>query len=94
MPLSDGPVITSQDPVKALEDSKTIMLYLRDTLDADDNSAILHKVLKWLQDANCGGASSSNLTEANLEARDFRVQFAHEVLQSFENRRERSRSPK
>ena len=36
------------------------------------------------------------LTEANLEARDFRLKFAHETLQSFKERmeRDRSRSPR
>ena len=41
-------------------------------------------------------AASSNslaaLTEANLEARDFRLDFAQETLQSF--KRDRSRSPR
>ena len=36
-------------------------------------------------------SSSTELTEANLEARDFRLEFAQETLQSF--KRDRSRSP-
>ena len=39
-------------------------------------------------------ASSSGLTEANVEAHDFRIKFAHERLQSFKDRRDRSRSPR
>ena len=35
----------------------------------------------------------AELTEANLEARDFRLEFAHETLQSFKDGRDRSRSP-
>ena len=36
----------------------------------------------------------AELTEANLEARDFRLDFAHETLQSFKEKRNRSRSPR
>ena len=36
--------------------------------------------------------SSAALTEANVEARDFRLDFAQETLQSF--KRDRSRSPR
>ena len=36
----------------------------------------------------------AELTEANLEARDFRLDFAHETLQSFKDKRDRSRSPR
>ena len=38
--------------------------------------------------------SSSALTEANVEAMDFRLDFAQETLQSFKDRRARSRSPR
>jgi hypothetical protein len=38
-------------------------------------------------------SSSAALTEANLEARDFRLEFAQETLQSFKDGRDRSRSP-
>ena len=37
-------------------------------------------------------SGSAELTEANLEARDFRLDFAQETLQSF--KRDRSRSPR
>ena len=37
-------------------------------------------------------SDSAELTEANLEARDFRLDFAQETLQSF--KRDRSRSPR
>ena len=37
-------------------------------------------------------SSSAALTEANVEARDFRLDFAQETLQSF--KRDRSRSPR
>ena len=42
-------------------------------------------------------SSSGALTEANVEAHDFRIEFAHETLQSFKDRKEqrdRSRSPR
>ena len=39
-------------------------------------------------------SSSAALTEANLEARDFRLEFAKETLQSFKDKRDRSRSPR
>jgi hypothetical protein len=39
-------------------------------------------------------SGSAALTEANLEARDFRLEFAHETLQSFKDKRDRSRSPR
>ena len=39
-------------------------------------------------------SGSALLTEANLEARDFRLEFAHETLQSFKDKRDRSRSPR
>ena len=38
--------------------------------------------------------SSSALTEANVEAMDFRLDFAQETLRSFKDRRARSRSPR
>ena len=39
-------------------------------------------------------SGSASLTEANLEARDFRLEFAKETLQSFKDKRDRSRSPR
>ena len=89
MPIADDPDATSS----TLEDAKSLMEGLGGTLCENFCADVLTKVREWLQGANSGGASSSNLTEANLEARDFRVQFAHEVLQSFKGRRDRSRSP-
>ena len=38
-------------------------------------------------------SNSAELTEANLEARDFRLEFAKETLESFKEKRDRSRSP-
>ena len=81
----------AKDIAKAMEDAKRLMDRLSKTLGEDENADVLREVRDWLQGAS-GGASSSNLTEANLEARDFRLEFAHETLQSF--KRDRSRSPR
>ena len=90
MPVADDPEAAFKDPAKAVEDAKPLMDRLSKTLGEDENADVLREVRDWLQGAS-GGASSSNLTEANLEARDFRLEFAHETLQSF--KRDRSRSP-
>ena len=61
-----------------------------------DFMCAFHGKLHNRQDScNSAVASSSSaaLTEANLEARDFRLEFAKETLQSFKDRRDRSRSP-
>ena len=91
MPVANAPDAAFKDPAKAVEDAKPLMDRLSKTLGEDENADVLREVRDWLQGAS-GGASSSNLTEANLEARDFRLEFAHETLQSF--KRDRSRSPR
>ena len=89
MPLADGPEVMSKDPVLAMEQAKPLMDRLSKTLGEEENADVLQEVCEWLE--HCA-PSSSALTEANLEARDFRLDFAQETLQSF--KRDRSRSPR
>ena len=89
MPLADGPEVMSKDPALAMKDAMTLMNRLSKTLGEEENADVLQEVCEWLE--HCA-PSSSALTEANLEARDFRLDFAQETLQSF--KRGRSRSPR
>ena len=91
MPLAPEAI----NSAKALEDAKQLMDRLNETLE-DEN--LLLEARAWLQGAAAAaaaasasslgtrsgapGCASSNLTEANLEAK-FRLEFAHETLQSF-----------
>ena len=90
MPLADGPEVMSKDPALAMKDAKTLMDRLSKTLGEEENADVLQEVCEWLE--HCNTTSSSALTEANVEARDFRLDFAQETLQSF--KRGRSRSPR
>jgi hypothetical protein len=89
MPLADGPEVMSKDPALAMKEAKTLMDRLSKTLGEEENADVLQEVCEWLE--HCA-PSSSALTEANVEARDFRLDFAQETLQSF--KRGRSRSPR
>jgi len=99
MPLADGPDVMSKDPALAMKDAKTLMDRLSKTLGKEENANVLQEVCEWLEhwkepveSTKMTSSSSAALTEANVEARDFRLDFAHETLQSF--KRDRSRSPR
>ena len=98
MPLADGPDVMSKDPALAMKEAKTLMDRLSKTLGEEENADVLQEVREWLEhsepvdSAKMASSSSAALTEANVEARDFRLDFAHETLQSF--KRDRSRSPR
>ena len=98
MPLADGPDVMSKDPALAMKEAKTLMDRLSKTFGKEENADVLQEVREWLEhsepvdSAKMASSSSAALTEANVEARDFRLDFAHETLQSF--KRDRSRSPR
>ena len=99
MPLADGPDVMSKDPALAMKEAKTLMDRLSKTLGEEENANVLQEVCEWLEhwkepveSTKMTSSSSAALTEANVEARDFRLDFAHETLQSF--KRDRSRSPR
>ena len=98
MPLADGPDVMSKDPVLAMEQAKPLMDRLSKTLGEEENADVLQEVSEWLENWNAPvnstkmASSSAALTEANVEAHDFRLKFAKETLQSF--KRDRSRSPR
>jgi len=98
MPPADGPEMMSKDPVLAMKEAKPLMDRLVKTLGKEENFAVLNEVCEWLEhwnardDSTNMASSSSALTEANVEARDFRLKFAQETVQSV--KRDRSRSPR
>ena len=98
MPPSDGPDVMSKDPALAMKDAKTLMDRLSKTLGKEENADVLQEVCEWLKHSEpvdstkTASSSSAALTEANVEARDFRLDFAQETLQSF--KRDHSRSPR
>jgi len=99
MPLADGPDVMSKDPALAMKEAKTLMDRLSKSLGKEENANVLQEVCEWLEhwkepveSTKMTSSSSAALTEANVEARDFRLDFAHETLQSF--KRDRSRSPR
>ena len=103
MPEADGPDVMSKEPEKAAKEAKGVMSLLAEFLgdgiaEHMGRSDLKTSAAKWLDDLeDQAPASSSGLTEANVEAHDFRLEFAHETLQSFKDRtaqRDRSRSPR
>ncbi len=99
MPLADGPDVMSKDPVLAMEQAKPLMDRLSKTLGEEENANVLDEVCEWLENwtapvdsTKMASSSSAALTEANVEAHDFRLKFAQETVQSF--KRDRSRSPR
>ena len=94
MPESDGPDVMSKNSEKALKEAKGVMSLLAEFLeDADLKASARHWLEDWAKFPDVP-TSSSGLTEANVEAHDFRIKFAQETLQSFKERRDRSRSPR
>ena len=104
MPEADGPDVMSKEPEKAMKEAKGVMSLVAEFLEdgiAEHMGLSDLKGLaeKWLDDLKeqAPASSSSRLTEANVEAHEFRLDFAHETLQSFKDRKEqrdRSRSPR
>jgi hypothetical protein len=101
MPPADGPEMMSKDPVLAMKEAKPLMDRLSKTLGKEENADVLDEVCEWLEHWNArddstkmASSSSAAVTEANVEAHDFRIKFAQETLQSFKDRRDRSRSPR
>ena len=103
MPEADGPDVMSEEPKKAASEAKGVMSLLAEFLgdgiaEHMGRSDLKTSAQKWLDNLEKQApASSSGLTEANVEAHDFRLEFAHETLQSFKDRkgqRDRSRCPR
>ena len=100
MPEADSADVMSNEPQKAIEDAKRVMSCLDEAIE-DEEVELKKSAQKWLKDS-AAEATPAALTEANLDsrelpasaARDFRLQFAHETLQSFKDRKDRSRSPR
>ena len=98
MPEAVGAEIMSTEPEKAIEDAKRVMSCLDEAIE-DEDVELKTSAQKGLADFSRDWAAQAApaqaapmLTEANLEARDFRLKFAHETLQSFKERKERDRS--
>ena len=90
-PKDEGVDVTSAEPEKALQEAQCFMDILWPTLD-DEEFDLANRVCDWKMDYAMQQASTiPQLTEANVEAHDFRLEFAAETLQSF--KRDRSRSP-
>ena len=56
----------------------------------DEDADLANSVCSWIMDIAILWATDSKLTEANVEANDFRLEFAKETLQSFKRGRSRS----
>ena len=113
MPLADGPDVMSKEPEKATKDAQDVTQFFTDVCMCDGVAEqmgcldLKASAKLWLEDlakevapAPEAASSSAALTEANVEAHDFRIEFAHEILQSVKDRKEqteqrgRSRSPR
>ena len=90
-PKDEGEDVMSKEPANVLVDAKVVMESLWTTLD-DEEADLANSVCSWIMDIAILWATDSKLTEANVEANDFRLEFAKETLQSF--KRGRSRSPR
>jgi hypothetical protein len=90
-PKDEGEDVMSKEPENVLIDARVVMENLWVTLD-DEDSDFANGVCDWITDIGILWATASQLTEANVEANDFRLEFAKETLQSF--KRGRSRSPR
>ena len=81
MPEADGAEIMSTEPQKAMEDAKRVMSCLDEAIE-DEAVELKRSAQKWLKDL---------AAEATPAAR---LKFAHETLQNFRDRKDRSRSPR
>ena len=92
-PKDEGTDVVSPEPEKALREASTLMELIWPVLD-DYDADLMSSMCDWLTSLWPQQASApSQLTEANVEANDFCLEFAKETLQSFKNKRDRSRSP-
>ena len=89
-PKDEGEDVMSKEPENVLVDARVVMENLWVSLD-DEDADLANRVCSWIMDIAILWATDSKLTEANVEANDFRLEFAKETLQSF--KRGRSRSP-
>ena len=92
-PKDEGEDVVSPKPEMALREASTLMELIWPVLDEYD-ADLMSSMCNWLTSMWPQQTSvPSQLTEANVEANDFRLEFAKETLQSFKNKRDRSRSP-
>ena len=91
---------TSEQAQTAVVDARNVMEKLYKAITDHPIQELQCMVLGWRQEAGdprtqqkmCARAPAA-LSEANVEAHEFRLEFAKETLQSFKNKRDRSRSP-
>ena len=91
---------TSEQAQTAVADARNVMEKLYKAITDHPIQELQCMVLGWRQEAGdprtqqkmCARAPAA-LSEANVEAHEFRLEFAKETLQSFKNKRDRSRSP-
>ena len=94
-PKDEGTDVVSPKPEMALREASTLMELIWPVLDEYDVD-LMSSMCNWLTSMWPQQASvPSQLTEANVEANDFRLEFAKETLQSFKRgRSSHSRSPR
>ena len=94
-PKDEGTDVVSPEPEKALREASTLMELIWPVLDEYDVD-LMSAMCNWLTSTWPQQPSvPSQLTEANVEANDFRLEFAKETLQSFKRgRNSHSRSPR
>ena len=91
-PKDEGIDAMSKEPERAFQEARNLMEPMWPVLD-DYDADLMSSMSDWLTSPELEQASTpSQLTEANVEANDFRLEFAKETLQSF--KRGRSRSPR
>ena len=88
MPEADGPDVMSKEPEKAMKEAKGVMSLVAEFLEDGiaehmGRSDLKGLAEKWLDDLKeqAPASSSSSLTEANVEAHEFRLDFAHDAAE-------------
>ena len=77
-PKDEGEDVMSKEPENVLVDARVVMESLWATLD-DEDADLANSVCSWIMDLGILWATVSRLTEANVEAYDFRLEFAEET---------------
>ena len=94
MPLADGPDVMSKEPAQAMKDAKDVMQFFTDECMCDRVAEqmgcldLKASAKVWLEDlakeaapAPEAASSSAALTEANVEAHDFRLVRSRDVAE-------------
>ena len=94
-PKDEGIDAMSKEPERAFQEARNLMELMWPVLD-DYDADLMSSMSDWLTSPELQQAPPpSQLTEANVEANDFRLEFAKETLQSFKRGRiSHSRSPR